>query len=43
MDVLCVTEDGELHQKFPGIALRMEDFVKLGPTGGEVRETPVSQ
>lgn len=28
MGVQCVTEDGELHEKFPGIALSMRDFLK---------------
>ena len=39
MGVRCVTEDGALRQKFPGIALSMKDFVELGQTRGEVRET----
>jgi predicted nucleic acid-binding protein len=39
MDVLCVTEDGELHRKFPGIAVSMEDFVKRDTGGNIVRET----
>ena len=39
MGVMCVTEDGELHRKFPGIALSMEDFLRLGPTRREARET----
>lgn len=39
MNVLCVTEDGELHCKFPAIAVSMEDFVKQDPGGKVVRET----
>jgi predicted nucleic acid-binding protein len=39
MGVMCITEDGELHEKFPGIAVSMESFVKLGQTRGKVRET----
>jgi predicted nucleic acid-binding protein len=38
MDVMCVTEDGELQEKFPAIAISMEDFLKQGITGGWVRE-----
>ena len=30
MGVMCVTEDGELQQKFPAIAVSMEDFIKRG-------------
>lgn len=39
MDVLCVTEDGELQEKFPAIAVSMEDFIKQGITDGGVRES----
>ena len=39
MDVLCVTEDGELHRKFPAIAVSMEDFVKRDTGDNVVRET----
>lgn len=38
MDVLCVTEDGELHRKFPEIAVSMEDFITRQSGGGLVRE-----
>ena len=38
MGVMCVTEDGELHKKFPGIAVSMEDFAKPSRSNGEVRE-----
>ncbi len=38
MGIPCVTEDGELQKKFPGLALSMEDF--LGSTSGMVRERP---
>lgn len=39
MDVMCVTEDGELQQKFPAIAVGMGDFIKHGITDGGVRES----
>ncbi|MCX6349392.1 MAG: type II toxin-antitoxin system VapC family toxin, partial [Candidatus Aureabacteria bacterium] len=39
MGIRCVTEDGALRRKFPEIALNMKDFVELGQTRGEVRET----
>jgi predicted nucleic acid-binding protein len=42
MGVLCVTEDGELHDKFPGKAIYMDEFVKMNHTGGEVREAHAS-
>jgi predicted nucleic acid-binding protein len=38
MRTLCVTEDGELHDKFPGKALFMDEFVKLNRGEGQVRE-----
>lgn len=38
MEVLCVTEDGELHDKFPGKALSMEEFIKMNRAEGQVRE-----
>ena len=38
MGVLCVTEDGELLQKFPTIAVSMEAFTKSDRTGGMVSE-----
>jgi hypothetical protein len=41
MDILCVTEDRELKNKFPLIALSMEAFVKRGRAAGEVRERRV--
>ncbi len=31
MGILCVTEDGELQEKFPGIALSMNEFLKRVP------------
>lgn len=31
MEILCVTEDRELHEKFPGVAIRMNEFLKPGP------------
>jgi predicted nucleic acid-binding protein len=39
MDVLCVTEDAELQQKFPAIAVGMEPFIQRGTPDGEVRES----
>lgn len=39
MGVPCVTEDGELQEKFPGIATCMADFVRGGTGGRVVRET----
>ena len=39
MRVLCVTEDGELQEKFPAIAVSMEDFVTRDTGGNVVRET----
>ena len=38
MGVLCVTEDGELHEKFPAIAVSMEHFVKQDTGGNVLRE-----
>ncbi len=38
MGVRCVTEDGELIRKFPGLAVSMAGFVKAGRTGEGVRE-----
>ncbi|OGV58035.1 MAG: hypothetical protein A2283_15945 [Lentisphaerae bacterium RIFOXYA12_FULL_48_11] len=38
MDVMCVTEDGELQKKFPSIAVSMKAFLEQGITGGQVRE-----
>jgi predicted nucleic acid-binding protein len=38
MGVLCVTEDGELHDKFPGKALHMDEFIKINRAEGQVRE-----
>jgi predicted nucleic acid-binding protein len=32
MEILCVTEDRELQQKFPGIAISMNEFLKPEPT-----------
>ena len=42
MGVTCVTEDGELQEKFPSVAVSMRDFVKQDRAGGEVREVPVA-
>lgn len=39
MDVLCVTEDGELQKKFPTIAVSMDAFLRQDTTGGKVRES----
>jgi len=39
MGVMCVTEDGELQQKFPAIAVSMKDFIKRGITDSGVRES----
>ena len=39
MGVMCVTEDGELQEKLPAIAVSMENFIKQGMTGGGVRES----
>ncbi len=41
MCVVCVTEDRELRDKFPGLALSMEDFLGQGRHAGEVRESRV--
>lgn len=38
MGVRCVTEDGELIRKFPGLAVTMSEFVKTMPAGDGVRE-----
>jgi hypothetical protein len=37
----CVTEDRELHEKFPGIAISMDVFLNTKPTYvvQEVKET----
>ena len=40
MGVLCVTEDGELQEKLPTIAISMAAFVKAAEGSGEVREAP---
>lgn len=42
MEVPCVTEDGELQEKFPGKAISMDAFVKLNRTGSQVREAPAA-
>jgi hypothetical protein len=39
MGVLCVTEDDELHEKFPTIAISMKDFV-LRDNGSHVVREP---
>ena len=33
MGIPCVTEDRELQEKFPGIAISMDGFLEPGPTG----------
>jgi predicted nucleic acid-binding protein len=38
MGVPCVTEDGELQEKFPGLALGMQAFLDQGRSSGAVRE-----
>jgi predicted nucleic acid-binding protein len=38
MSVQCVTEDGELHEKFPTIAVNMESFLTQDGSAGQVRE-----
>ena len=38
MGVLCVTEDVELQQKFPAIAVSMASFLDRNRSFGEVRE-----
>jgi len=38
MGVPCVTEDSELHEKFPAIALSMEAFLDRHRGSGEIRE-----
>ena len=38
MGVLCVTEDAELHDKFPGRALCIDEFIKMNRAEGQVRE-----
>ena len=40
LDIMCVTEDGELQEKFPSIAISMEDFIKQNRSHGQVREAP---
>ena len=42
MGVTCVTEDGELQEKFPSLAVSMRSFVEQGRSGGEVREAPIA-
>lgn len=42
LGVKCVTEDGELHEKFPAIAIGMEKFVSRGQGSPGVRETRAS-
>lgn len=37
MEILCVTEDGELQSKFPRVAVSMDEFLK-SPTLMSVRE-----
>ena len=37
MGIQCVTEDGELQRKFPGVAVSIDDFLK-SPTPRSVRE-----
>ena len=39
MGVMCVTEDGELHRKFPAIAVSMEYFIEPGAADGGARES----
>jgi predicted nucleic acid-binding protein len=39
MGVLCVTEDCELHVKFPNTALCMKDFIKLKSGESQVCES----
>jgi predicted nucleic acid-binding protein len=38
MGVVCVTEDTELHDKFPGEALCMDSFITMNPDVGQVHE-----
>ena len=38
MGVICVTEEGELLEKFPGLAVSMEDFVKPSRRAGKAEE-----
>jgi len=40
MGIPCVTEDQELHEKFPGVAISIDEFLKAQPTYG-VREREV--
>jgi len=37
MGIPCVTEDQELHEKFPGVAISIDEFLKVEPVPG-VRE-----
>lgn len=38
LSVRCVTEDGELQKKFPGLAMSMDTFIRQGMVDGEARE-----
>ncbi len=38
-DVKCVTEDGAVQRKCPGLAISLDAFLKAQPPGGMVRET----
>ena len=40
MGVPCVTEDQELHEKFPGVAISIDEFLKVEPVRG-VREKEI--
>jgi len=37
MEILCVTEDQKLREKFPGVAISVDEFLKIEPVSG-VRE-----
>ena len=39
MGVMCVTEDSELQEKFPSIAVSMKRFIQHGTNVGGVRES----
>ena len=40
MGIPCVTEDQELHENFPGVAISIDEFLKVEPVHG-VREKEV--
>lgn len=39
MDLMFVTEDGELQRKFPALAMGMKTFISMGNSTSEARES----